>query len=74
MGERQRGSIGVDPEPPRRGRRQRRRQPGRGGRLHARDAGGPTLRLQLLVYPVTQHDYGTVSYTDNGDGYLLTGT
>ena len=40
--------------------------------LHARDTGGPTLRLQLLVYPVTQHDYGTVSYGDNGDGYLLT--
>ena len=40
--------------------------------LRARDAGGPALRLQLLVYPVTHHDYGTVSYTDNGDGYLLT--
>ena len=40
--------------------------------LRARDAGGPALRLQLLVYPVTNHDFGTVSYTDNGDGYLLT--
>jgi acetyl esterase len=40
--------------------------------LHARDTGGPALRLQLLVYPVTQHDYGTASYADNGDGYLLT--
>ena len=40
--------------------------------LHARDAGGPPLRLQLLVYPVTHHDYGTESYTANGEGYLLT--
>ena len=40
--------------------------------LKARDANGPDLRMQLLVYPVTSHDYGTVSYSDNGDGYLLT--
>ncbi|MDH4362568.1 MAG: alpha/beta hydrolase, partial [Acidimicrobiia bacterium] len=40
--------------------------------LKARDAGGPALRHQLLVYPVTNHDYGTVSYRENGDGYLLT--
>ncbi|MEZ5407032.1 MAG: alpha/beta hydrolase [Acidimicrobiales bacterium] len=40
--------------------------------LKARDAGGPALCHQLLVYPVTNHDYGTVSYSDNGDGYLLT--
>ncbi len=40
--------------------------------LKARDAGGPALRHQLLVYPVTNHDYGTASYSDNGDGYLLT--
>ena len=40
--------------------------------LRARDTGGPALKLQLLVYPVTNHDYSTVSYTDNGDGYLLT--
>ena len=40
--------------------------------LHARDAGGPPLRMQLLVYPVTHHDYGTESYTANGEGYLLT--
>ena len=28
--------------------------------------------LQLLVYPVTNHDFDTASYDDNGDGYLLT--
>ncbi len=40
--------------------------------LRARDTGGPGIRLQLLVYPVTKHDYSTASYTANGDGYLLT--
>lgn len=40
--------------------------------IQARDQGGPGLRLQLLVYPVTNHAFGTGSYTDNGDGYLLT--
>ncbi len=40
--------------------------------LRARDESGPALRLQLLVYPVTDHGYDTVSYKDNGDGYLLT--
>jgi acetyl esterase len=40
--------------------------------LRARDEGGPALRLQLLVYPVTDHSFDTVSYKENGDGYLLT--
>lgn len=40
--------------------------------LKARDNNVSGLKLQLLVYPVTDHSYGTVSYKDNGDGYLLT--
>lgn len=40
--------------------------------LKARDEHGPALRLQLLVYPVTDRSYGTASYAANGDGYLLT--
>ena len=40
--------------------------------LRARDERGPTLRMQLLVYPVTNHDFATASYQENGDGYLLT--
>lgn len=40
--------------------------------LRARDENGPSLKLQLLVYPVTNHDYSTASYAENGDGYLLT--
>lgn len=38
----------------------------------AKAAGGPIVRFQLLVYPVTKHDYSTASYKDNADGYLLT--
>ncbi len=37
-----------------------------------RDHGDPLPSFQLLVYPVTDHDFGTVSYRDNADGYLLT--
>ena len=40
--------------------------------LRARDTNGPALRHQLLVYPVTDHDFTTASYKANGDGYLLT--
>lgn len=38
----------------------------------ARDAGGPDIGFQALVYPVTEHSYATPSYTENADGYLLT--
>jgi acetyl esterase len=38
----------------------------------ARDRGGPPLVYQLLVYPVTNYGYDTVSYQENADGYLLT--
>jgi acetyl esterase len=38
----------------------------------ARDRGGPALAFQLLIYPVTNHDYGTASYQANAEGYLLT--
>ena len=40
--------------------------------IRARDEAGPALCLQLLVYPVTNHDFSTASYAANGDGYLLT--
>ena len=40
--------------------------------LRARDEDGPAIRFQLLVYPVTNHDYETGSYRDNAEGYLLT--
>lgn len=38
----------------------------------ARDAGGPRLSHQLLIYPVIDHDLETDSYRRNGRGYLLT--
>ena len=40
--------------------------------LMARDAGGPALSLQLLIYPATDQHYGFPSIERNGDGYLLT--
>ena len=40
--------------------------------LMARDRGGPPLAYQLLVYPVTDYDFGTASYQSNAQGYLLT--
>jgi acetyl esterase len=40
--------------------------------LMARERGGPSLRHQLLVYPVTDHSFETPSYRDNAEGYMLT--
>lgn len=40
--------------------------------LLARDAGGPRLALQALVYPVTDARADTASIRENGEGYLLT--
>jgi acetyl esterase len=37
-----------------------------------RDANGPRLAFQLLVYPVMDGTCNMPSYRDNGDGYLLT--
>lgn len=40
--------------------------------LHARDHGGPALRQQLLIYPVTDTDFTRASYSENGSGaYFL---
>jgi acetyl esterase len=40
--------------------------------LHAREAGGPALCFQLLIYPATDQNMGTESVRRNGEGYLLT--
>jgi acetyl esterase len=40
--------------------------------LLARERGRRTIVHQLLIYPVTDHDYFTASYRDNAEGYLLT--
>ncbi|WP_089938507.1 alpha/beta hydrolase [Candidatus Entotheonella palauensis] len=39
--------------------------------LMARDRQGPALAFQLLIYPVTDRNFTTVSYIDNAEGYLL---
>jgi acetyl esterase len=40
--------------------------------LLARERGGPRLRHQVLIYPVTDHDFARASYRDNGKDYFLT--
>jgi acetyl esterase len=40
--------------------------------LILRDAGGPALALQLLIYPATDFRCNTPSHAQNGSGYLLT--
>ena len=40
--------------------------------LMARDHGGPVIRHQMLVYPVTNHAFDTPSYLELAEGYLLT--
>jgi acetyl esterase len=40
--------------------------------LHARDAGGPPIVFQLLVYPATDQRCALPSHEKNGQGYLLT--
>ena len=39
----------------------------------ARDASGPDVAFQLLVYPVCDLTRSMPSYTENGTGYMLTG-
>jgi cation diffusion facilitator CzcD-associated flavoprotein CzcO/acetyl esterase/lipase len=38
----------------------------------ARDAGGPSVSGQLLISPVVDSDMSRPSYSENGDGYILT--
>ena len=40
--------------------------------LKARDEGQPGIACQLLIYPVTDANFGTGSYEQNAEGYLLT--
>jgi acetyl esterase len=41
--------------------------------VRARDAGGPELAMQILVYPVTDADFDNESYTVHGDDGTLLG-
>jgi len=40
--------------------------------IAARDRQGPRRAAQLLIYPVTDFNFTTGSYEQNGEGYLLT--
>lgn len=38
----------------------------------ARDESGPPICFQLLIYPVTDHEFDSRSMNDNAEGYFLT--
>ena len=40
--------------------------------LRARDRGGPTIAMQILIYPVADADFETASYSDPENQLLLT--
>ena len=40
--------------------------------LMARDRKGPRIDLQVLIYPITDCNFNTPSYTENKEGYMLT--
>jgi len=40
--------------------------------LMAKDEGGPAIRFQALLWPVTDADFDTESYKEFSDGYFLT--
>ncbi len=40
--------------------------------IMAKERGGPKISHQCLVYPVADYNFGTESYTNNANGYLLT--
>ena len=39
--------------------------------IRARDESGPAIALQVLVYPVVDHDFSTSSYDQHGEGGLI---
>lgn len=40
--------------------------------LLARDRAGPPLAMQVLIYPILDHNFNTASYAQCGEGYFLT--
>ena len=40
--------------------------------MMARDHGKPDIALQVLIYPIADHNFNTPSYLKNADGYMLT--
>jgi len=39
--------------------------------MMARDKGGPEISLQVLIYPITDYNFDTPSYSKNAQGYML---
>lgn len=40
--------------------------------MMARDRKGPPIKLQILIYPITDFNFNTPSYLENREGYVLT--
>ena len=40
--------------------------------MMARDRDKPNIALQVLIYPITDYNFNTASYLNNGEGYMLT--
>lgn len=40
--------------------------------LMARDRKGPRIDLQIMIYPITDYSFNTLSYIENKEGYMLT--
>lgn len=40
--------------------------------MMARDHGKPNIALQVLIYPITDRNFNTLSYLRNANGYMLT--
>lgn len=43
-----------------------------GAVIRLRDEGGPTVALQVLIYPASQPQFEMLSFYENAEGYLLT--
>lgn len=66
------GSLGIDPEHIAVGGDSAGGNLSAAVSLRARADAGPPIALQLLVYPVTDAQFDTPSYSENKEGYMLT--
>ena len=66
------GEIGADGTQARRRRQQRRREHGGRRQPDGEGPGGPGIRFQALLWPVTDASFDTASYKELAEGHFLT--